>query len=265
MPAPGISFIFFLIDPPKVIFSQPMKFAAALYLIFSCSIGAFAQMHAHNDYEKPEPFTNAYEYGAGSIEVDIFLHKGELLVAHDTSQFDRTRTIASLYLRPLDSVITAGKIRQVQLLIDIKTEAYSTLQELLEVLKRYPHITRSDKISLVISGNRPAPGKFKRYPAYILFDGLLQKDYSRKALKRVPMFSDNFKNYSGWSDLVPAIRKAHQLGKTIRFWNAPDNLDAWQQLMRLKVDWINTDQVKECSAFLRSLSSRDSAQDSLSN
>lgn len=239
-------------------------------------IPCFAQLHAHNDYEKPKPFTNAYENGFGSIEVDIFLKDGKLLVAHDTSQFRNDRTISSLYLDPVDSLIKKGGNRQLQLMIDIKTEAVSSLNALIEKLKEYPSITGSDNISIVISGNRPAPEKFKDYPSYILFDGLLQLNYSSEALKRVPMFSDNFKNYSKWNGngalpeadkkrIVSAIKKAHQLGKMIRFWNAPDNVNAWRQLMRLNADWINTDHVKESAQFIQALNSSDSATGNPSN
>lgn len=76
------------------------------------------------------------------------------------------------------------------------------------------------------------------------------------------MFSDNYKNYADNLALKTAIEKAHQQRKTIRFWNAPDNLDAWQQLKRLAADWLNTDKVQECAAFLNSLGS---AQGNLPN
>lgn len=222
-------------------------------------------MHAHNDYEKPLPFYDAYQHGAGSIEVDIFLKDSMLLVAHDTSQFDKTRTIASLYLNPLDLLIKTSRLRPLQLMIDLKTEAIPTLAALIKILEQYPFITRARNLKLVISGNRPAPEQFGNYPAYILFDGLLNLQYSAGQLERIPMFSDNYKNYADTLQLMNAIKKAHQLGKTIRFWNAPDNLEVWQQLKRLNIDWINTDKVKECAAFLKTVNTQDSARDNLSD
>jgi alkaline phosphatase len=40
------------------------------------------------------------------------------------------------------------------------------------------------------------------------------------------------------------------MGKKIRFWNAPDNLNSWKIFIGLGVDYINTDQVGEISPFL---------------
>lgn len=239
----------------------------AIYHIFClfCVAECVAQIHAHNDYEKPYPFHNAYKNGAQSIEVDIFLKDGELLVAHDTSQFDQTRTLTALYLNPINSLIETSVLRPMQLMIDIKSEAIPTLAALLKILEQFPLLTNNKNLKIVISGNRPEPEQFKDYPKYILFDGLLNIDYPEATLQRVPMFSDNYKNYTDTTELKKAIKKAHQLHKTIRFWNAPDNLDAWKQLKRLNADWLNTDNVEACAAFLRSLNTLGSARDSLSN
>ena len=39
--------------------------------------------HAHNDYEHTHPLADALEQGFCSIEADIHLVNGKLLVAHD--------------------------------------------------------------------------------------------------------------------------------------------------------------------------------------
>ena len=39
--------------------------------------------HAHNDYEHARPLLDALDRGFGSIEADIWLVDGALLVAHD--------------------------------------------------------------------------------------------------------------------------------------------------------------------------------------
>lgn len=123
-----------------------MKTPIILFCFLLCILQARSQMHAHNDYEKPQPFYNAYNHGAASIEVDIFLKDGKLLVAHDTTQLDKTRTIESVYLKPLDSIVNTGTVRKLQLLIDLKTEAYSTLDSLVNTLKQYPKIIHNKKL-----------------------------------------------------------------------------------------------------------------------
>ena len=42
-----------------------------------------AQAHAHNDYEHDRPLFDALEHGFTSVEADVWLVDGELLVAHD--------------------------------------------------------------------------------------------------------------------------------------------------------------------------------------
>lgn len=237
-----------------------------------------AQLHAHNDYEKAIPFWNAYHAGFGSIEADIFLEKGALLVAHEKQQLNQHITLEKLYLAPLDSIlkkyngnIDTAYTRKLQLLIDIKTEAVPTLDTLIRLLEKYPRITGSDKISIVISGNRPPVNTFKKYPSYLFFDGVFTQSYDAETLKRIALFSDNLKAYTRWNGMgiIPAAERktidslvsvAHRLNKKIRFWNAPDIINTWYQLMRLHADWINTDHVAESASFMNSLPMRSFQQ-----
>lgn len=227
-----------------------------------------ANAHSHNDYEKTNPFREAWKNGFGSIEADIFLDNGKLIVAHDKDQVKKRFTLDSLYLEPLQQCINknngyvyADKKRQLQLMIDLKTEAISTLKAVVDRLNNYPVLLKCSTLKITISGNRPPLTSFNVYPSWVLFDGELGNGYSKEQLERVPMFSDNFARYSSWKgegDLPPndltslqkMIDKAHALGKKIRFWNAPDNSNSWNTFMKLKVDYINTDHISELSRFL---------------
>ncbi|MEO7312999.1 MAG: phosphatidylinositol-specific phospholipase C/glycerophosphodiester phosphodiesterase family protein [Chitinophagaceae bacterium] len=226
--------------------------------------------HSHNDYEQPVPFYEAYSQQFGSIEADIFLRDGKLLVAHQANQLDSNKTLSTLYLQPLLAKITknngsvyADTSRRLQLMIDVKTSAEATLQALVQLLAAYPMLTQCNSLQLVISGNRPDPELFSTYPTYILFDGELNKTYSTAALQKIVMLSDNFKRYSAWNgkDNIPGteleaiqqgIAKAHALGKKVRFWNAPDSINSWRAFMTWGVDYINTDQVAALAAFIKS-------------
>ncbi|PGH38192.1 MAG: alkaline phosphatase, partial [Candidatus Nephrothrix sp. EaCA] len=84
-------------------------------------------------------------------------------------------------------------------MIDLKTDAVPALKKLMETLGDYPQLTSMTKLRLVISGNRPRPSQFASYPAYLWFDGELNKTYSQDELRRVPLFSANFKEYSNWN------------------------------------------------------------------
>jgi alkaline phosphatase len=247
-------------------------------LLFSCT-GSFAQpvvystanAHSHNDYEQPVPLYTAYYSGFGSIEADIFLYNDSLLVAHTPKDLNKHRTLEDMYLKPLQAFIENNKgfvyadtSKTLQFMIDIKTEAASTLNKLIALLQQYPALIRTHSLRIVISGNRPDPSTFVTYPSCIWFDGVLSDNYNKEALSRIAMLSDDLSKYTRWDgngQLPPkdlnriqsAVIRAHQLQKPVRFWGGPDFMDAWYQLMQLRIDYINTDSIKALSAFLKQL------------
>lgn len=230
-----------------------------------------ANAHSHNDYKNLLPFRTAYNAGFGSIEVDIFLHEKELWVAHEEKELVNKISLEDLYLKPIQSCIEKQKgyiyadtTKQLQLLIDIKTDSIATLKRLIKVLKRYPTLINNRSLKLVITGNRPPPEKFSSYPSYILFDGNLGAKYSKASLVKIAMLSSNFRNYSKWNgtgvllekektQLSAEIEKAHALYKPVRFWATPDTINAWDELIHLKVDFINTDKITALATFLQQL------------
>lgn len=227
-----------------------------------------ANAHSHNDYEQKEPFWLAYNAGFGSIEADIFLKDGELLVSHDVKGLQQHRTLEEYYVKPVLSCVQKyngypypDTTRKLQLLIDLKTEGVSTLKKLVELIEKYPDL-QTGKVRWVITGNRPAD--FSVYPSYIWFDGDIYEDYSEENMKRVALMSGNVKNLSPWNGkgVIPEpgatavkkmVEKIHAMHKPIRFWNAPDVVNAWYKLMELKVDFINTDHIAELSSFFKKL------------
>src|SRR5438046_202094 len=59
------------------------------------------QAHAHNDYEHKRPLLDALDHGFCSVEADIFLVDGALLVGHTRLDLKPGRTLEALYLEPL--------------------------------------------------------------------------------------------------------------------------------------------------------------------
>ena len=102
-----------------------------------------AHAHSHNDYHQQTPFFSAYGEQFGSMEADVFLMYGKLLVGHDSAELTEKRTLENMYLAPLAKFIeenggfaykdTGSKL---QLLIDIKTDSIATLNALAELLKK---------------------------------------------------------------------------------------------------------------------------------
>jgi len=119
-------------------------------------------------------------------------------------------------------------------------------------------------VQVIITGNVPLPARFDQYPEYICFDGDVHQSYNQDQLKRVPLFSQNLKEYTQWNGKanIPPVEfgvirhlvdSVHQLGCKIRFWDAPDMINAWMTLMDLKVDYINTDKIEKLSEYLGGL------------
>ena len=223
--------------------------------------------HSHNDYEQSQPFFLAYQEQFGSIEADIHLVNGKILVGHDNKNLSEARSLEELYLKPLATAIqkNAGQVysnqQGLQLLIDIKTAAETTLAALIDVLKQYPSIIHCKNLKLVISGNRPTEDKWKNYPAHIWFDGRLSQTYSAEALNKIALLSDDFGAYvktrfplsvteAEQAKIQATIEKAKQAGKPTRFWGAADDTATWKKMMEWGLDYINTDHIIGLSDFL---------------
>jgi alkaline phosphatase len=242
-----------------------------------------ANTHSHNDYEQAIPFRMAYAAGFGSIEADIFLQNGELIVGHDRNEIMAHRTLEEYYIRPLLEGLLknnghpyADYTRTLQMLIDIKTDSIFTVDTLVALLKKYPQISNNPSVRWVITGNRPDTSRWTSYPSFIWFDGELFRDYNQRSLSRIAMMSDDLKNYTQWngksnipagelSRLKELVNKSHKVNKPVRFWDAPDFINAWIQLMHLGVDYLNTDHIKALQDFLNQLPARSFKSDTGKN
>lgn len=229
--------------------------------------------HSHNDYEQKIPFYLAYNKHFGSIEADIWDVYGELFVAHTKKEITTARTLDSLYIIPIVKLFKENRGMawpnypgSFQLLIDLKTNYQPTLDLLVEKLKKYPEVFDQSKnpnaVCIVITGNRPTPGLFRNYPDFILFDGDLNQNYTEEQRKRIALFSHDFGRFSKWKGegtvpeveqkrLKQVIDSVHSLNCKIRFWNAPDNEKAWETLINMKADCINTDHIDDLSNYLK--------------
>ncbi|MDR0766196.1 MAG: alkaline phosphatase [Odoribacteraceae bacterium] len=228
--------------------------------------------HAHNDYNNVLPFYTAYSHRFASIEVDVCLVDGELLVAHAPGEVRRERTLERLYLRPLAEKIEdnggapyAGD-GKLQLLVDIKSESEPTMRALERLLQSFRHCfdpsVNPRAARVVITGNAPAPGDFDDYDALFLFDGNPYTRYTPAQASRVAMYSLPLARFSAWNGLgripEPELRaitalvdSLHRAGKKIRFWGNADTKTLWQAFIKIGVDYINTDRPEALAGFLR--------------
>lgn len=230
------------------------------------------KVHSHNDYEQKVPFWTALSGGAGSIEVDLFLRNGELFAAHEEQYIQPDRTFESLYLLPLQTATELGHFQTdtLQLLIDLKTEAYATLDAVVHQLEKYRHLfvqNSSVTIVPVISGNRPKAADYSGYPDYVFFDHQSLQNLDQVPMEKVAMISLSFNRFSEWNGkgrivdeeqevLQRIIREVHAQGKPVRFWGTPDTKTAWYTLSQLGIDFVNTDHPFEAVDYLRTVDQR---------
>ncbi len=251
-------------------------FSILLCLIFSASFsqGKFPhpQAHSHNDYEKEKPLWDALENGFISIEVDVHLMNGKLLVSHGRPK-QNAPTLSVLYLAPLDSLLTlnADKIypgyrSSLYLMIDCKTDAVSTFRAIQNELANYKRLLCGSSycpVKIFISGNRALDTIMNMGYQGIALDGRPDDLGKGIASELMPVISDHYSNWSAWkakSEAQPEdlarIReladRVHAEGKKLRLWAIPDNEIAWKALLDAGVDLINTDRLSELNTYLGS-------------
>ena len=237
--------------------------------------------HAHNDYLQEHPLFDALDHGFTSIEADIFLVDGELLVGHDRDELKAHRTLESLYLRPLARRVQQqdGRVYETGerflLLIDIKSDALDTYRHLEKVLLRHADmltsveddVVRRGGVTVVITGARPSAAMLKANPRYAALDGRISDLDGGAKAHLMPMISDDWTAHFSWNGDGPMpaderarlheiVRKAHAAGRAVRFWATPEREAVWTELRACGVDLIGTDDLDRLARFLRAFEER---------
>lgn len=232
--------------------------------------------HAHNDYEHSRPLLDALAQGFCSVEADVWLVDGELLVAHDRDQVKAGRTLEVLYLVPLHERVRAhgGRVFRdgpgFTLLIDFKSEAEPTYAALKEVLAKHTEMltrfdggeVRTNAVTVIISGNRPFATVAAETDRLAALDGRLSDLDQLPPLPVMPLISDNWRNHFTWrgegafleaeaAKLADLVKRVHAAGRQLRFWAAPDLPAGWQVQLDAGVDLVNTDKLAELGATIR--------------
>jgi glycerophosphoryl diester phosphodiesterase len=238
--------------------------------------------HAHNDYNHERPLLDALSFGFCSVEADVFLVDGELLVGHSRSELHTERTLESLYLDPLlervrqngGQVFADGPF--FTLLVDIKTNAEETYVTLDGILEKYEEmLTTFEKgniqrkaVTVVISGNRAWERIAADFTRYAGVDGRLSDLSSNRSVHLMPLISDRWGLKFTWrgqgpmpdeerAELRRIVEEAHRNGRRVRFWATPDRPSPertalWSELLAAGVDHIGTDDLEGLKTFLLS-------------
>jgi hypothetical protein len=233
--------------------------------------------HAHNDYEHQRPLFDALDHGFASVEADIHLVDGQLLVAHNRSQVKPERTLQSLYLDPLRTRAKrfGGRIYPngdptFYLLIDTKSGASETWPVLRNVLHDYPDLltkfdgaeVRPKAVTVVLTGNRPRQLLPQEPVRQAGLDGEMP-DLDKPNPNGIFLWmSDDWRQFFKWTGhgpfpadekahLLEIVAKAHERKMKVRFWDAPESVNFWRELRSDGVDLLNADDLAGLEKFLR--------------
>lgn len=231
--------------------------------------------HAHNDYEHPRPLFDALAQGFTSVEADVFLRDGQLLIGHEAKHLRPERTLQKLYLEPLRTRAKANDGRiyrngpQFYLLIDVKSDAEATYAALHPVLASFADILSATDhgrfsakaVTVVISGNRARSTIAMQDIRYAGIDGRAEDLSATEPADLLPWISDRWGKLFRWTGNGPLpptertkldkfVQEAHRHGRQVRFWATPERPEVWRELRLAGVDWLNTDRLAEMRQFL---------------
>lgn len=231
--------------------------------------------HAHNDYVHDRPLREALERGFASVEADIFLENGQLLIGHTQLDLRPDRTLEGMYLQPLSDWVAqhAGRVHDsaqpLLLLVDIKTDGAATWESLRPLLLKYRNILsetadgkfRPRAVTIVISGNRASDQILASRPRLAGIDGRMGDLGSERRSDEMPLVSDAWSKHFRWRGSGPMpleeqqklrelVAQAHAKNRLARFWATPESELLWTELRRAGVDLIGTDDLPRLEKFL---------------
>ncbi|MDB6025308.1 MAG: hypothetical protein JWM68_1531 [Verrucomicrobiales bacterium] len=242
--------------------------------------------HAHNDYEHSRPLADALDQGFCSVEADVYLVDGKLLVAHNRKDCRPERTLESLYLEPLQKRVrqNGGVFPGVVgfcLWLDVKVdsaktkgdeaknkeESENTCKRINELLEQYSGMltqfserqVKTNAVTVILTGSHSEMSP--KGMQYVCYDSTSAKAVSEPPQKFSLALSENWTHLFTWrgDGKMPALEKdrlrdliaeAHAHGKRVRFWATPEKVPVWNELLAADVDWIGTDHLKELAEFL---------------
>ncbi len=240
--------------------------------------------HSHNDYEQRRPLADALSRGYTSIEVDVVLIRGRLLVGHNVFQARAGgATLRSLYLDPLADWVerNGGRVFSkggpaLTLLVDVKSEARETWRALEGTLATYkdmltrftPDGVEPGAVTVVVSGNRAPDLVAAETERYTALDGRIEDLAAAEPADAglIPLISEDWGAVFRWNGTgaMPAgeadklrslVQVAHEQGRRIRFYDTPDRTVAvrenvWRAELDAGVDLLNVDDLAAGQRFL---------------
>ena len=272
------NFLFLLIvlglTQTGAVFSQSQKSPAILPAVPSVSAGYHIFSHSHNDYEHAHPLMDALDNRFYSIEADIWLKDGEILVSHSVGS--SKGSLKQLYLDPLQKRVDEkgsvyGDKETVYLWLDLKEGRSELRPALHHLLKQYSMITRftdsriiPGAVTAILTGDAESKtaygNEFSERMAcrdsndYTPADPPADHRWRAYALKWSSYIQWNGKGIipeAEYKKLVAIVSDIHAKGRKVRFYATPETKAYWELALKLGLDWLNTDLLSDLNEFLQ--------------
>lgn len=235
--------------------------------------GLHAYAHAHNDYEHDRPLFDALEHRFYSVEADVFFSDGRFEVSHGGLSGSKG-TLKDLYLDPLQQLVNEkGSVHgdgvPFTVWIDLKDGPKELPTELEALLAGFPMLTRTEDgtrhegpVTVILTGDRGAKSAF---------DAISPRHADRDSNDFAPedppadgawtAYALNWGTYIGWNGegelsgeprkrMACIVAQAHEDGRKVRFYGAPDREEVWRTYLEFGVDFLHTDKLAELEALL---------------
>ncbi len=241
-----------------------------------------AVAHSHNDYEQRVPLVDAVGARFPSVEADVWLRDGEIVVSHEPPG-NRGR-LEDLYLTPLQERVDQlgsvyGDGRPFYLWIDLKEFRPELTDALHALLKRYPMLSVfTDEavipgpVVAILTGDEAAKARYTDSHRVRLAcrdsnrlrpgDAAADRRWTWYALP----WSDVVEGYELGARQTVAHRRlravaemVHRLGRRLRLYDVPERREAWTMAVAAGVDLISTDQIASFRSFLTASRPRDAS------
>ena len=229
--------------------------------------------HSHNDYVHERPLLDALDSQFYSVEADIYLVDGEIIVTHDLPDFEAT--LKKDYLDVLQKRVDEngsvhGDGKTFLLWLDVKRggDAFQTaLQKMLEPYSMLSSYTdngaKQGPVTIVLTGDAKFKEKYVTLPSrkacrdsnyYSVDDPIADNGWMWYAVSWGRLFK-----WTG-NGPIPAdereklqtvVDDMHAKGRKVRFYGVPDKPVYWRLAMEAGVDLINTDHIPELHDFLK--------------
>lgn len=227
-----------------------------------------SRIHSHNDYQQKHPLWDALDQGLSSVEADIWIKHGQLLVSHMGWTWSFKGSLEDLYLKPLQALIDKrgsvyGDGRPFILWIDIKENQAALENELERTLLKYPMLTeftdddvKQGPVTVILTGKAGPKIFYADHSAvrHACRDSKIYNDLDPLADRRWLWYS---LKWSSWMNdpvqLAALVSKIHAKGRKVRFWDVPTSEAVWRESLKAGADLVGADDLPRVRAFLDKL------------